>query len=99
MKIKNLGFENFSYSKLNTFKTCPQQFKIIYLDGIRKNDESIEAFVGKRVHSVLEWLYKNKKSFITFDEVCDVFDQQWKMEWHDQIYIANSRKKSDYYIL
>ena len=48
---------NFSYSQLNTFKICPQQYKIIYINGVRKVDESIEAFMGKRVHEVLEWLY------------------------------------------
>ena len=50
----------FSYSQLNTFNTCPQQYKIIYMDGIRKEDESIEAFMGKRVHEVLEWLYNEE---------------------------------------
>ena len=49
--------KTFSYSQLNTFKTCPQQYKIIYMDGLRKEHESIEAFMGKRVHGVMEWLY------------------------------------------
>ena len=57
MKTDKKKRNTFSYSQLNTFSTCPQKYKIIYLDGIRKMDESIEAFVGKRVHGVLEWLY------------------------------------------
>ena len=73
-KIKNILSgkklsNTFSYSQLNTFRTCPQQYKIIYLDGARKESESIEAFMGKRVHEVLEWLYNvenRKKTYITF---------------------------------
>ena len=55
MKVENK--RKFSYSQINTFNTCQKQYEIIYLDGIRKKDESIEAFVGKRVHETLEWLY------------------------------------------
>ena len=90
----------YSYSQLNTFKTCPQQYKIIYLDGIRNGHESIEAFMGKRVHGTLEWLYNPEnrgKSFITFDRLCQAYDDQWITEWHSHIYIADSRKKTDYY--
>ena len=32
MKIKN-SRKSFSYSQLNTFNNCKQQYKIIYLDG------------------------------------------------------------------
>ena len=59
----------YSYSKLNCFNTCPQQYKIIYIDKVRKNDESIEAYMGKRVHEVLEWLYSiddYKNQYIVF---------------------------------
>ena len=95
-KIRNI----FSYSQLNTFKTCPQKYKIIYLDGVRKKHESIEAFMGKRVHEVLEWLYNREnmeKPYMTFDRLCQTYDDQWAAEWHSHIYIADARKKSDLY--
>ena len=90
----------FSYSQLNTFKTCPQQYKIIYMDGIRKEDESIEAFIGKRVHEVLEWLYNKtnrKKPYLTFDRLCQKYDDQWMEHWHKKIHIADTRNSSDFY--
>jgi len=104
-KIKQIfsksNFSNtFSYSQLNTFKTCPQQYKIIYLDGIRKEHESIEAFMGKRVHEVLEWLYNNEnqeKPYVTFDSLCQTYDNQWRAHWHKNIYIAYPRNNTDYY--
>ena len=49
--------KSFSYSSLETYKKCPAQFKIRYIDTVRKPDESIEAFMGKRIHSALEYLY------------------------------------------
>ena len=100
MKSKSIIQSTFSYSQLNTFKTCPQQYKIIYLDGVRKGHESIEAFIGKLVHEVLEWLYScenREKSYITFDYLCQVYDDKWTKRWHQHIYVADARKKSDYY--
>ena len=90
----------FSYSQLNTFKTCPQQYKIIYLDGIRKKHESIEAFMGKRVHGVMEWLYSKEnreKPYITFDRLCQTYDEHWLAHWHEKIYIADTRNNTDFY--
>ena len=96
---KNVS-SSFSYSQLNTFKICPQQYKIIYIYGIKKNHESIEAFMGKRVHRVLEWLYSKEnreKPYITFDNLCQIYDSEWLAHWHKNIYIAYTRWNSDYY--
>ena len=90
----------FSYSQINTFKSCPQQYKIIYIDGIRKEKESIEAFMGKRVHEVLEWLYNEEnrsKPFTTFDRLCQIFDEFWIDSWHREIHIADPFRSSDFY--
>ena len=98
--MKSDLLKTLSFSQLNTFKICPEQYKIIYIDGIRKISESIEAFMGKRVHEVLEWLYSDensKKSFITFDSLCKKYDNNWILSWHDSIYIADRRKTTDYY--
>ena len=51
---------NFSFSKINTYQSCPQKYKINYINGVRKKHESIEAFMGKRVHEVLDWLYRER---------------------------------------
>jgi len=90
----------FSYSQLSTFKSCRELYKIIYMDGIRKSDESIEAFMGNCVHSVLEWLYQKEnvlKPYITFDSICQQYDDIWTKLWHDNIFIADTRTTVDYY--
>ena len=50
--------EVYSHSRLSAFETCPQKFQYRYLWRIAPESESIEGFVGKRVHEVLEKLYK-----------------------------------------
>lgn len=48
----------FSHSRLSTFENCPKQFHFRYVLKIESESESIEAFLGKRVHEVLERLYR-----------------------------------------
>lgn len=48
----------FSHSRLSSFENCPKQFHFRYVLKIATDTESIEAFLGKRVHEVLERLYR-----------------------------------------
>ncbi len=47
----------YSHSRLSSFENCPKQFEFRYVQKIPSESESIEAFVGKRVHEILERLY------------------------------------------
>ncbi|MFQ5877565.1 MAG: RecB family exonuclease [Acidobacteriota bacterium] len=49
----------YSHSRLSSFENCPLQYRYRYVDRIPRDVESIETFVGKRVHEVLEWLYRD----------------------------------------
>ena len=80
----------YSYSQINTYKSCPEKYKISYLDRTRKPDESIEAFMGNRVHEVLEWVFKERANkFTTFDKLTEKYDDLWLNAWHEKIYICN----------
>ena len=48
----------FSPSSLNCFENCPKQYSFRYIEKIPVESEGIEAFVGKRVHEILERLYQ-----------------------------------------
>ena len=70
------------------------------MDGIRKDFDSIEAFMGKCVHSTLEWLYlpqNRNRPYITFDHICRKFDDIWRECWHDKIFIVDPYLESDHY--
>ncbi len=49
----------YSHSRLSAFENCPLQYRYRYIDDIRTDFESIEAFMGKRVHETLEVLYSD----------------------------------------
>jgi putative RecB family exonuclease len=47
----------YSHSRLKSFENCRKQFHFRYVLKVPEETEGIEAFVGKRVHEVLERLY------------------------------------------
>lgn len=47
----------FSHSSLNCFENCPKQYFFRYIEKRPVESESIEAFLGKRVHEILERLH------------------------------------------
>ena len=85
--------EYFSYSGLQSFKKCPAQFKYRYIDKIYKKDEGIEAFMGKRVHEAIEYIYNQKMSgkLVTYDNVLKYHYSLWERSWHDKIGIVNKQ--------
>ena len=50
--------EVYSHSRLSAFESCPQKFQYRYVWKLPAESESIEGFVGKRVHEVLERLHR-----------------------------------------
>jgi len=50
--------ETYSHSRLSSFEDCPRRYQYRYLWKLPSATESIEGFVGKRVHEVLERLYQ-----------------------------------------
>lgn len=91
--------KRFSYSSLETYKKCPAQFKIRYIDNVRKSDESIEAFMGKRVHEALEYLYNEVLDgrIPFFDHIVDKYNSNWQEKWHNRIGIVRIEKSINYY--
>ncbi len=82
--------ERFSYSSLSSYQKCPAQFKFRYVDWIRKRDESIEAYLGKRVHETIEYLYTEvlQGHVPLLDPLLDWYARRWSDQWHDRIGIV-----------
>lgn len=49
----------FSYSKLNTFITCPMKYKLKYIDGNYESSEAIHLDLGNLLHKILEIKHRN----------------------------------------
>ena len=98
-----MKISQYSYSKINLFNSCPLKYKYLYIDKNYKNDESIEAFLGKMIHATLEWVYKkkikDKRAYYSLDSIIYFFKEQWSDSWHQKIrrfkYIK--QKKADYF--
>ena len=93
----------YSYSKLRSFEKCPLQFRYRYLDRIPTTFESIEAFTGKRVHEVLEALFRALEEDPhppTIEEIIRTYDHAWRRAWHEDISVVKAdHAPVDYYRL
>ena len=86
-----MTLDYFSYSSLQSYQKCPAQFYFRYIKRIFKNDEGIEAFMGKRVHETIEHIYNQKKSGtnLSIDKIIEYYHSLWKNKWHNNIAIVN----------
>ena len=75
----------YSHSRLSSFENCPKKFQFRYVLRIPSETEGIEAFVGKRVHEVLERLYEfvNRGQVPQLQKVVDRYYQLF-----DELYDA-----------
>jgi putative RecB family exonuclease len=70
----------YSHSRLSSFENCPKQFEFRYILKIPSESESIEAFVGKRVHEILERLYQfvGRGQIPGVEKVVDRYQKLWE---------------------
>jgi putative RecB family exonuclease len=80
----------YSHSQLSTYETCPHQYKLAYIDKIKTETESIEAFTGSRVHDTLEKLYRDLKvtRLNTLEELVSFYHQSWEKNWNEMVQIV-----------
>jgi putative RecB family exonuclease len=50
----------YSFSRVNQFTQCARRFRYRYLDGIKEAFQSVEGFMGSRVHDAAEWLFNER---------------------------------------
>lgn len=86
----------FSHSRLSNFERCPRRFQYRYLLGIAPEGESVESFLGKRVHEVLERLYRATTRGVvpTLAQVRMRFRQLWN-DHFDPLKIRFARPELD----
>ncbi len=91
--------QRFSHSRLNTFENCSLQFKYRYVDKIRTDVESIEAFMGKRVHETMERLYEDKmhQRIPSVEELVEHYHELWEKHWHGNIRVVRKRYTPENY--
>ena len=91
----------YSYSRLNTFDSCPRKYHYQYVAKIKLEErfKSIEAFLGSRVHESLERLYRDRLNGknLTKAESVSCFQEAWQKQFHDNIVIVKQEYTADDY--
>jgi RecB family exonuclease len=80
----------YSHTRLKTFELCPLQYKLKYLDSIPEPVENIEVFLGKRVHEVLEQLYRtlDPEKPPRLKELFAIYRAGWDERWNSNVRIV-----------
>lgn len=71
----------FSYSSIQNFETCPQQFKFKYIDRIKVPTRlSADAYLGAAVHRAMSTLYKHSSDGIVYplDKLLEAYNAEWE---------------------
>lgn len=89
----------YSHSQLSTYEECPLKYKLCYRDGIKRDTEGVEAFLGSMVHEALRKCYDAVKlaKVNTLDELIACYDSLWQRNWHDGIVITKKDITADNY--
>jgi len=90
----------YSISQLGKFEECALQYKFIYVDGIKRKEEGVEAFLGQRFHDAMEWLYKERAfRVVPLEELLEYYEKDWAKQWHAEVKIRKEGRTQDDYRL
>ena len=90
----------YSHSRLSTFETCPRRYWYGYIDqpDVERVD-TVEAFLGSRVHDALEELYRRGLDgcVMSSDELLECYESKWAQIWRDNVRIVMKDRDADDY--
>ncbi len=89
----------YSHSRLSSYEKCPLQYRFRYLDKIKRDTQGIEAFMGNRVHGVLEKLYRDllMAKRPSLDELTALYQRSWKESFSERVTIVKTEYSADHY--
>jgi putative RecB family exonuclease len=89
----------YSPSRISTYESCPRQYKYRYIDRIPRDEESIEAFLGSRVHEALNKLYRDFQlgKPPSLPDLLAYYEWDWGRRWHNQVRIVKQDYSIDHY--
>ncbi len=90
----------YSHSRLGAFESCPRKYWYAYIGKPEiERFDTVEAFLGSRVHETLEELYKRLMGGqqMSQDDVLGWYDSEWDRQWHDGVrVVSKTMKVTDY---
>ena len=90
----------FSHSKIGAYETCKLKYKFAYIDKVKvEAEDTIEIFLGNRVHEALEKLYRDKRfeKLMTLEELLAYYNKHWTEKWKDSVIIVKKEYTKENY--
>ncbi len=89
----------YSHSQLSIYKECPLKYKLRYRDRIKRDTESVEGFLGTRVHETLKKCYDDLRftRVNTLNDLLAYYNKIWQENWHDSILIIKEDLTQEHY--
>ena len=91
---------SFSHSRIGSFENCPLQYKFSYIDNIKvEAEDTVETFLGSRVHEALEKLYRDKRfeKLMSLEELLEYYNKLWEENWKDTVIIVKKEYTQENY--
>jgi len=89
----------YSHSRLSTFEKCQIKYKYKYIDKLQPDyKQSIEGFLGNKVHETLEWVYHNANNrTFELDDLIKYYIESWTNDLNPEIKIIKKEFSSEHY--
>lgn len=88
----------YSHTRLSQFENCRYAYNLKYNEGAETPFETIEAFMGSRVHEAMEKLYTDlgDDRLDTSDELLRYYSDAWDSKYHDEMIYNRELSEYDY---
>ncbi|MFQ6002192.1 MAG: RecB family exonuclease [Candidatus Zixiibacteriota bacterium] len=89
----------YSHSRLEAYQNCPLRFKYLYVEKKEKLVESVETYLGSRVHETLEKLYRDLKftKENSLAELLEHYNSAWEKNWLDSVMVVKKDYTPEHY--
>lgn len=90
----------YSHSRIRLFEKCPLAFRYQYIDKVKiPTFETIESFMGARVHETLEWFYNERMNgrLAELDDILQRYGGLWKESINDDIVVVDESLTPEHY--
>jgi len=90
----------FSISRIGAFRDCPRQYKFAYIERPEVEfQDTVEAFLGSRVHEALEKLYRDKmhEKALSLPRLLEDFNKSWSEKWSQKVLLVRKDYTADNY--
>jgi putative RecB family exonuclease len=88
----------YSHSLLSTFEQCRLRYKYAYIDKLKREEDSVESFMGKRFHDVMEKVYAERTfRSPSVEDLKSHFNELWDKNWGAHVFVTRAdRTLEDY---